>query len=202
MNAIQDMRVIQTSFGALYLEEFDKREDSHRLKLYDSHKCYLDSFNVDALKETAATEKLSCKDYIESIVMRIQNMQDVHELFDYLNISIEIVSTDADKIAEYIGSHKRGISAQDYLPSNEWIALIGDSYVVIHGCPHIDEGIDFSIESSSNNSHRTAYIVDDSQIFYSQKDAAGYIGCDPSSIYDAIKAGRKIKGHSVKKISN
>lgn len=45
------MRKIETPFGILYIEEENDREETHRIKIYDSEMRYFDYYSLDYLEE-------------------------------------------------------------------------------------------------------------------------------------------------------
>lgn len=45
------MKKIETSFGTLYIEEENDREETHRIKIFDSEMRYFDYYSLDYLEE-------------------------------------------------------------------------------------------------------------------------------------------------------
>lgn len=128
----ENMRLIQTKFGPLYVEHFSQRKEKDRIKIFDSKKRYLDYFNIEYLEEHAKINKVTPYQQLNKYLSGIHNCSNVKNLLNYLGICYEKVSLHWSVIAnllEEITGYE--YTTEEQLLSNEWINQIGDYYILV-----------------------------------------------------------------------
>lgn len=132
---------ITTKVGELFMEAEDEREESDRIKLYDSYSRYLEYLPLESVSpyETVAQ-------YCNKVIRRLEECDSVDEVLEYLGISSYKTGKSWTHLLEYIYS----VDGYDYdsdadiyyeLPSeeeitrdtvlkNECVNIIGYTYIL------------------------------------------------------------------------
>lgn len=128
----ENMRLIQTKFGPLYVEHFSQRKEKDRIKVFDSNKKYLDYFSIEYLEEHAKINKITPYQQLNKYLSGINNCSDIKNVLNYLGITYEKVSKHwaiiANLLEEITGYE---YSSEEQLMGNEWVNKIGECYILI-----------------------------------------------------------------------
>lgn len=132
------MKKIETSFGALYIEEENDREETHRIKIFDSEMRYFDYYSLDYLEEGVTISA-----FVEEQAKWIEGRKSLDDLLEGLGIDSYSVSEDwsnlledmyhgdaqleGDKIDKTDGSE----ITEQVIMKNEWVNKIGNTYILI-----------------------------------------------------------------------
>ena len=133
------MEKIETSFGTLYIEGVDGREEDDRIKLFDSDKRYLDYFATDSIPSDETVEQ-----FIAGVVSGIKRQKTVADFLDYIGLESYSISGDWKDLLNYVYGKDfeiedgKCISLEDgseiteeIVMGNEWVNKIGELYVFI-----------------------------------------------------------------------
>ena len=131
----EDLREIKTSIGSIYIENFFFREETDRVKVYDSDGKYMDYFTLESIEETAKVNNCSCITMIEEYIKNMRKKSTIEDLLDYISLSWDEYSVDWEKIADIlVEKTEHQINSVDELLENEWVNKIGDYYILITEC--------------------------------------------------------------------
>lgn len=131
----EDLREIKTSIGSIYIENFFFREETDRVKVYDSDGRYMDYFTLESIEETAKVNDCSCITMIEEYIKNMKKKSTIEDLLDYICLSWDEYSVDWEKIADVLVERtEHQINSADELLENEWVNKIGDYYILITEC--------------------------------------------------------------------
>lgn len=128
-------KINNVNLGDFYIEEFDKREEQDRVKLYDSDSNYLDYLPLERYDDLDPTFKEQYDKYIKML----EQFKTVPELMDWLVCDCYFIGS-KDEIIELLHKtieflHKEfnwELPSEEYNPlDNEWVNRIGDIYIVI-----------------------------------------------------------------------
>ena len=122
------MKRLDTKYGTIYIEELDKREEDDRVRIYDSHMCYLDYVPLWDEYLIGCPKEYQYQDFID----KLKSFDTVEGLLEWLVCEYEIIAT-ADEMVAYIVK-EWGISdkeANAELESNEYINKVGDKYILL-----------------------------------------------------------------------
>lgn len=118
------LRTVKTKFGTFFIEDLNSvREESDRIKIFDSNKKYMDYISVAHLNEEEyqlrINDFIDC-DTIESLIEKIS--------FDY-----EMVTSDWEEVADYLGInyYPNKQLVLNELNGNECVNKIGDYFIVL-----------------------------------------------------------------------
>ena len=121
-------KINNVNLGNFYIEEFDKREERDRVKLFDSDFKYLDYLPLERYDDWDPTFKEQCDEYIKVL----EQFKTVPELMDWLVCDCDFIGS-KDETIEFL--HKElnwELPSEEYNPlNNEWVNRIGDIYIVI-----------------------------------------------------------------------
>lgn len=135
------MKEIKAKFGVLYVEDAGEREETGRIKLYDSRRCYLDYLSVEGLLEEDVAA------LVEKTVSEISRLKLIDELMDYLGIdSYSVGESWLDLLEDIYGMDGYGYDeetrqwvtapdgdeiTEDDILQNEYVCSIGNELVLI-----------------------------------------------------------------------
>ena len=133
------MRKIETPFGILYIEEENDREETHRIKIYDSEMRYFDYYSLDYLEEGVTIEE-----FVEEQAKWLDERKKLDDLLEGLGIDSYSTSEDWTDLLEdmYQGRAKlidgKWINEADgseiterVVMENEWVNKIGNTYILV-----------------------------------------------------------------------
>ena len=133
------MRKIETPFGILYIEEENDREETHRIKIYDSEMRYFDYYSLDYLEEGVTIEE-----FVEEQAKWLAERKKLDDLLEGLGIDSYSTSEDWTDLLEdmYQGRAKlidgKWINEADGSEitervgmENEWVNKIGNTYILV-----------------------------------------------------------------------
>lgn len=133
------MKKIETVFGILYIEEENDREETHRIKIFDSEMRYFDYYSLDYLEDG-----VTISEYVEEQAKWISSRKSLDDLLEGLGIDSYSISEDWTDLLEdmYQGSAKlvdgKWIDETDgseiteqVVMENEWVNKIGNTYILI-----------------------------------------------------------------------
>ncbi len=133
------MKKIETVFGILYIEEENDREETHRIKIFDSEMRYFDYYSLDYLEDGVTISA-----FVEEQAKWIASRKSLDDLLEGLGIDSYSVSEDWTNLLEdmYQGSAKlvdgKWIDSTDnseiteqVIMENEWVNKIGNTYILI-----------------------------------------------------------------------
>lgn len=133
------MRKIETPFGILYIEEENDREETHRIKIYDSEMRYFDYYSLDYLEEG-----VTIAEFVEEQVKWLAGRKKLDDLLEGLGIDSYSTSEDWTNLLEdmYQGCAKlvygKWIDETDgseiteqVVMDNEWVNKIGNTYILV-----------------------------------------------------------------------
>ena len=114
--------------GNFFIENFDKREEQDRIKIYDSDKNYLDYLPLDQIDVNDTPIEEQYNNYVEML----ESFKTIEEMMDWLVCDCEFIGN-KDRTIEYL--HKElnwDLPSENYNPlDNEWVNRIGDTYIVV-----------------------------------------------------------------------
>lgn len=121
-------KINNVNLGSFYIEEFDKREERDRVKLFDSDFNYLDYLPLERYDDWDPTFKEQYDEYIKML----EQFKTIPELMDWLVCDCDFIGS-KDETIEFL--HKElnwELPSEEYNPlDNEWVNRIGDIYIVI-----------------------------------------------------------------------
>lgn len=121
-------KINNVNLGNFYIEAFDNRDESDRVKLYDSDTNYLDNLPLERCDDTDPTFEEQYSEYVKIL----ESFKTVPDLMDWLVCDCDFIGN-KDRTIEYL--HKElnwDLPSKDYNPlDNEWVNRIGDIYIVI-----------------------------------------------------------------------
>lgn len=133
------MRKIETPFGILYIEEENDREETHRIKIYDSEMRYFDYYSLDYLEEG-----VTIAEFVEEQVKWLAGRKKLDDLLEGLGTDSYSTSEDWTNLLEdmYQGRAKlvygKWIDETDgseiteqVVMDNEWVNKIGNTYILV-----------------------------------------------------------------------
>ena len=134
------MKKIETSFGALYIEEENDREETHRIKIFDSEMRYFDYYSLDYLEEGVTISA-----FVEEQAKWIEGRKSLDDLLEGLGIDSYSVSEDWSNLLEdmyhgdaqlegdkWIDKTDGSEITEQVIMKNEWINKIGTTYILIY----------------------------------------------------------------------
>lgn len=123
-------KINNVNLGNFYIEAFDNRDESDRVKLYDSDTNYLDCLPLERYDDTDPTLEEQYDEYVKVL----EEFKTVPELMDWLVCDCDFIGNreDATKYLRDINIERGGSDESDDNPlDNEWVNRIGDVYIVI-----------------------------------------------------------------------
>ncbi|WP_438848799.1 hypothetical protein [Anaerocaecibacter muris] len=133
------MKKIETSFGALYIEEENDREETHRIKIFDSEMRYFDYYSLDYLEEGVTISA-----FVEEQAKWIEGRKSLDDLLEGLGIDSYSVSEDWSNLLEdmyhgdaqlegdkWIDKTDGSEITEQVIMKNEWVNKIGNTYILI-----------------------------------------------------------------------
>lgn len=133
------MKKIETAFGILYIEEENDREETHRIKIFDSEMRYFDYYSLDYLEGGVTISA-----FVEEQVKWLASRKSLDDLLEGLGIDSYSTSEDWTDLLEdmYQGSAKlvdgKWIDSTDnseiteqVIMENEWVNKIGNTYILV-----------------------------------------------------------------------
>ena len=111
---------------------FDEtREETERLKFYDSNKKYLDYIFVETLDEWANFSGRPVEEEYKSVIAACEKINSIEELLLFFCIDYTLISNDWHYVVSFMHPFFDEYSSEEELLTNEWVNKIGDYYVVI-----------------------------------------------------------------------
>lgn len=139
------MKEVKTIFGAIiHVEELSHdrhhadREDETKIKFFDSKERYLDYFEVETIEENATFEGITPEEWLDKYVNTLESCETVEELCEAMGLEWYFMSTNWKAVVSYMlenGYLDEGEQiSREKLLENEWVNIIGETYVVIAEC--------------------------------------------------------------------
>ena len=124
--------IIKTKCGTLYTENFNNREEMHRIKIYDTRYQYLDYFSVESIEQDAKINGCTKYQQLAKYYNELEQCNCIEDLLNFLGIEYEKISLDWKIIAKQL----KEITGHQYktakeLLKNEWVNKIGKHYILI-----------------------------------------------------------------------
>lgn len=133
------MKKIETVFGILYIEEENDREETHRIKIYDSEMRYFDYYSLDYLEEGVTIAA-----FVEEQAKWLSERKSLDDLLEGLGVDSYSVSEDWTNLLEdmyhgnaeltdgkWIDSTDGSEITEQVIMENEWVNKIGNTYILI-----------------------------------------------------------------------
>lgn len=108
--------------GNFYIENFDKREEQDRVKIYDSDENYLDYLPLEE-------DDTPIEEQYDGYVEMLESFKTVPDLMDWLVCDCDFIGNESEAI-KYILTEIMPDNEFDLL-DNEWVNRIGDVYIII-----------------------------------------------------------------------
>lgn len=119
-------KINNNNLGDFYIENLENREESDRVKLYDSDCKYLDYLPIEIQEDETEAE------IYNGYLSMLESFTNICELMDWLVCDCEFIGSKEDAIKHLHEELNWDLPNKDYNPlNNEWVNRIGDTYVVI-----------------------------------------------------------------------
>lgn len=112
--------------GNFFIENFDKREEQDRIKIYDSDKNYLDYLPLDQIDVDDTPIEEQYNNYIEML----EGFKTIEEMLDWLVCDCEFIGKKSEAIKYVLTEWNLPDEETDPL-DNEWVNRIGDTYIIV-----------------------------------------------------------------------
>ena len=112
--------------GNFFIENFDKREEQDRIKIYDSDKNYLDYLPLDQIDVDDTPIEEQYNNYIEML----EQFKTIEEMMDWLVCDCEFIGKKSEAIKYVLTEWNLPDEETDPL-DNEWVNRIGDTYIIV-----------------------------------------------------------------------
>ena len=112
--------------GNFFIENFDKREEQDRIKIYDSDKNYLDYLPLDQIDVNDTPIEEQYNNYIEML----ESFKTIEEMMDWLVCDCEFIGKKSEAIKYVLTEWNLPDEETDPL-DNEWVNRIGDTYIIV-----------------------------------------------------------------------
>lgn len=119
-------KINNVNLGNFYIEAFDNRDESDRVKLYDSDTNYLDNLPLERYDDTDPTLEEQYSEYVKIL----EGFKTVPDLMDWLVCDCDFIGSKSDAIKYVLTEWNLPDDECDPLDS-EWINRIGDVYIII-----------------------------------------------------------------------
>lgn len=121
-------KINNVNLGDFYIEELDNRDESDRVKLFDSDFNYLDYLPLERCDDTDPTFEEQYDEYVKVL----EELKTVPELMDWLVCDCDFIGS-KDETIEFL--HKElnwELPSEEYNPlDNEWVNRIGNVYIIV-----------------------------------------------------------------------
>ena len=127
------LQPVETKLGIIYVEMFDdSREESDRIKVFDSEKRYLDYISVDMLENCSNFSGKTIEEKFKAYIDDVQLFKTIEDLLFFFNVNYEFLSTDWKEVVQYMKTFSIDeCDSEEKLLTNEWINKIGKYYIVV-----------------------------------------------------------------------
>lgn len=119
-------KINNVNLGNFYIEAFDNRDESDRVKIYDSDTNYLDNLPLERYDDTDPTLEEQYSEYVKIL----EGFKTVSELMDWLVCDCDFIGSKSDAIKYVLTEWNLPDDECDPLDS-EWVNRIGDVYIII-----------------------------------------------------------------------
>lgn len=131
---------ITTKVGDLYIESVDDREETDRIKIYDSKLRYLDYLPTESVSPYETLEQ-----YCNKVIRRLEECDTVEEVVKYLDLKIYLTDKDWTKLLDdiyggeahkaedgkwYKGFDQKCLTERN-VSDNDYVNIIGSTYVLL-----------------------------------------------------------------------
>ncbi len=132
------MKKIETVFGVLYIEEENDREETGRIKIFDSEMRYFDYYNLEYLEEGK-----TITEFVEETAKWIAECKSLDNLLEELGINYYTKSEDWADLLEEMFESARCIDGKWYdaidgseiteqtFMENEYVNKVGNVYIFV-----------------------------------------------------------------------
>lgn len=132
------MKKIETVFGVLYIEEENNREETGRIKIFDSEMRYFDYYNLEYLEEGK-----TITEFVEETAKWIAECKSLDNLLEELGINYYTKSEDWADLLEEMFESARCIDGKWYdaidgseiteqtFMENEYVNKVGNVYIFV-----------------------------------------------------------------------
>lgn len=132
------MKKIETAFGILYIEEENDREETGRIKIFDSEMRYFDYYNLEYLEEGKTITK-----FVEETAKWIAECKSLDCLLEELGINYYTKSEDWTDLLEEMFESARCVDGKWYdaidgseiteqtVMENDYVNKVGDVYIFV-----------------------------------------------------------------------
>lgn len=118
-------KINNVNLGNFYIEEFEKREEQDRAKLFDSDFNYLDYLPLERYDDTDPTFREQYDEYVKVL----EEFKTVPELMDWLVCDCFIGNK--PEAIKYVLTEWNLPDDESNPLDSEWVNRIGDVYIVI-----------------------------------------------------------------------
>lgn len=119
-------KINNVNLGNFYIEAFDNRDESDRVKLYDSDTNYLDCLPLERYDDTDPTLEEQYDEYVKIL----EGFKTVPELMDWLVCDCDFIGNKSEAIKYVLIEWNLPDDESNPLDS-EWVNRIGDVYIIV-----------------------------------------------------------------------
>lgn len=119
-------KINNVNLGDLYIEDFNKREEQDRVKLFDSDFNYLDYLPIERCDDTDPTLEEQYDEYVKIL----EGFKTVPELMDWLVCDCDFIGNKSEAIKYVLTEWNLPDDESNPLDS-EWVNRIGDVYIIV-----------------------------------------------------------------------
>lgn len=119
-------KINNVNLGDLYIEDFNKREEQDRVKLFDSDFNYLDYLPLERCDDTDPTLEEQYDEYVKIL----EGFKTVPELMDWLVCDCDFIGNKSEAIKYVLTEWNLPDDESNPLDS-EWVNRIGDVYIIV-----------------------------------------------------------------------
>lgn len=132
------MKKIETVFGVLYIEEESDREETWRIKIFDSERRYFDYYNLEYLEEGK-----TITEFVEETAKWIAKCKSLDSLLEELGINYYTKSEDWTDLLDEMFESARCVDGKWYnaidgseiteqtVMENDYVNKVGDVYIFV-----------------------------------------------------------------------
>lgn len=147
------MRAIATKFGMIYIEtlEYDRhcptmREEEDRIKIFDSHKRYMDYWSMELVQDHCAAYEQTEEECYQDIIghyVAADNLDAIcpdirFDTKDVVKLALFMMTDgyleiDKSELIDMVLNNDLN-ALENLVLSNDWVNKVGDNYLLIEEC--------------------------------------------------------------------